>query len=384
MFLGLLFLLSQPALIACLPSCLPGNTVTNASPAWQRTIVQQQTNQAYSPFVPGNPAELVAQAVVLATTVADVQLAVKCLIASGTSWTVRSGGHAYDGSSINATVVLDVSGLNSVAISPDGSNVTAGAGVNLGTLLYKLNQQGLCVPVGSCPTVGLSGYAQGGGFGLLQRRYGLFIDSLLSVDIVNASGGLVTASASQNTDLFWAVRGGGAGNFGVAVAFTARTHPAPRSVILYNLEWDLPDVPGFVSFWQSWATGSPPGLLQPFASVRRPIAKSTGFFYGAPSEVDSMVITPHVNALGSPRVTGVQTVTWLDVSVPRLPPSLPPYDPTIHLRCALNVWCLRGLGWWLLARCPMLCGSPGPVPFAFLPATPPAPTSLPMIYCTTV
>ena len=93
-----------------------------------------------------------------------------------------------------------------------------------------LAARGVTIPAGSCPSVGIAGHALGGGMGLAGRQFGLTADNILSAQIVTADGRLRTASAQSNPDLYWALRGGGGGNFGVVTSFTFRVHPVPRTV----------------------------------------------------------------------------------------------------------------------------------------------------------
>jgi hypothetical protein len=164
---------------------------------------------------------------------------------------VRSGGHSYEGFSVGTDVtVIDVSKLNEIEIDPDGF-VSVGAGVKLGDLVEKLALHGFVLPTGSCPSVGVSGLTLGGGHGVLSRMYGLLCDSLEEVDLVLASGKKVTASASQNADLFWACQGGGGGNFGIVTRFKFRTYPL-KKVVRYKLRWAPEHAENILILWQQW------------------------------------------------------------------------------------------------------------------------------------
>ncbi|MFI1400148.1 FAD-binding oxidoreductase [Streptomyces sp. NPDC020681] len=165
---------------------------------------------------------------------------------------IRNGGHSYAGwSSGNGRLVIDVSAMNRVAA--DG---TIGAGAKLIDVYESLARQGRTIPAGSCPTVGVSGLALGGGHGVSSRAYGLTCDSLLSATIVTADGKRLTASAEENKDLFWALRGAGNGNFGVVTGFRFRTHPTPPAVTAY-LTWPWSKSAAVFTAWQQWAPGQP-------------------------------------------------------------------------------------------------------------------------------
>ena len=143
---------------------------------------------------------------------------------------VCGGRHSYIGASTaDDGMVVDVSRIDYVQKRDDGSMVV-GAGITLGQLYYKLWKftPRLLYPGGSCPTVGLSGLTLGGGQGVVGRKYGLSADQVLEVKMVGAHGKEMVANNTMNTDLFWALRGGGNGNFGVVYEFTLKQHQIPN------------------------------------------------------------------------------------------------------------------------------------------------------------
>ena len=149
---------------------------------------------------------------------------------------VRCGGHSYEGFSQSANVVIDMRLMNTIAVDPKANTATVGAGASLGGLYRAITAHGLAFTGGSCPTVGISGHLLGGGYGYLARPYGLACDSLLSVDLVNSDGRQLRADAHQNTDLYWACRGGGGGSFGVATSITVRLKKV-ANVIVFRVAW---------------------------------------------------------------------------------------------------------------------------------------------------
>jgi FAD/FMN-containing dehydrogenase len=170
----------------------------------------------------------------------------------------RSGGHSYAGwCSATGGLVLDVSRMNHFAVGPD--RVRVGTGMGLIDFYGRLAAHGLAVPGGSCPTVGIAGLALGGGVGVLSRQYGLTSDNLESVQIVIADGRTLECNSSEHSDLYWACRGGGGGNFGVATSFTFRTHHLRRLVLFY-LTWPWSHAARVVHGWQSWAPHAPDAL----------------------------------------------------------------------------------------------------------------------------
>ena len=171
----------------------------------------------------------------------------------------RSGGHSYGGWSSNGGLVIDVSRMSLVRVNASAGTATAGAGTLLIDLYNQLAAQGLAVPGGSCPTVGIAGLALGGGVGVVGRLFGLTCDNVVGVQIVTADGVVRECGEDSDADLFWACRGGGGGNFGVVTAFTLRTHPAPDLVLFY-LTWPWSAAADVISAWQDWAPFAPDEL----------------------------------------------------------------------------------------------------------------------------
>ncbi|MFF5209390.1 FAD-binding oxidoreductase [Streptosporangium sp. NPDC000396] len=167
---------------------------------------------------------------------------------------VRSGGHSYAGWSTGTGLVIDVSPMNKVSYS--SGRATVGAGAKLVDVYDKLAASGVSIPAGSCPTVGVSGLTLGGGIGVVSRKYGLTCDVMESVQIVTADGRLLTCDANHDPDLYWASRGGGGGNLGVAVSFGFRTHPA-REVTVFFLHWPWAKAVKAIQAWQAWMPTAP-------------------------------------------------------------------------------------------------------------------------------
>jgi hypothetical protein len=137
---------------------------------------------------------------------------------------IRGGGHNGAGlGTVDDGVVIDLSLLKDIEVDPQARTVRAGGGCTWGEVDSATNEQGLATPSGIVSTTGVGGLTLGGGIGHLSRKHGLAIDNLLEADVVLASGERVRASADENPDLFWALRGGG-GNFGVVTSFLSRLH----------------------------------------------------------------------------------------------------------------------------------------------------------------
>lgn len=169
---------------------------------------------------------------------------------------IRSGGHHYEGYSTgNCVLVIDVSRLNEIVVDEERKLVTVGGGVKNRELYTAIATRGYPFPGGTCPTVGVSGYALGGGWGLSARQFGLGCDSLLEIQLVDANGHLITANEYHNRKLFWACRGAGGGNFGVVVSMAFRLPDKVSGVTLFEIyvgDATRQRQKAFLSLWQRW------------------------------------------------------------------------------------------------------------------------------------
>jgi FAD/FMN-containing dehydrogenase len=163
--------------------------------------------------------------IVRAVDVGDVMVAVRYGRENGLLTAIRGGGHNGAGlGTCDGGLVIDLSPMKGVRVDPAARTVRVAAGCTWGDVDHATHAFGMATPCGFISTTGVAGLTLGGGIGYLTRRFGLTIDNLLSVDTVLADGRFVTASAKENDELFWAVRGGG-GNFGVVTSFEFRMHP---------------------------------------------------------------------------------------------------------------------------------------------------------------
>ena len=191
-------------------------------------------------------------AIAYCASVADVQNCLAFVRNFRLPVAIRAGGHSYAGYSTTTGLVIDVTRMNSITTDVAAGTAVIGAGARLIDVYDKLAQDNLVLPAGSCGTVGVAGLTLGGGAGVIGRKFGLTCDSLLSAQVVTADGHLLTCDAQHNADLFWALRGGGGGNFGVVTSFTFQVHPV-SSLTLFTLTWPWSSAAGVLDSWQRWA-----------------------------------------------------------------------------------------------------------------------------------
>ena len=166
-------------------------------------------------------------------TAQDVQAAIQAARDNDLALSVRGGGHDWAGRALCDGIVIDLTAMNDVTLSPDNRSARISGGARASDVFAVTDPRGLALVTGSCSSVGMTGLTLGGGYGSLIARFGLALDNLLAAEVVLADGRIVTASLNNEEDLFWALRGGG-GNFGVVTAMQHRTHhlPSVRSGML--------------------------------------------------------------------------------------------------------------------------------------------------------
>ena len=169
---------------------------------------------------------------------------------------IRGGGHNGPGlASVDDGLVIDLSTMKGVRVDPKNRTVRVGAGCTTGDVDHATQAFGQAVPFGIISTTGVAGLTLSGGHGYLSRQYGLAVDNLLEADVVLADGSFVTASESENADLFWALRGGG-GNFGVVTSFLFRTNPVG---MVYGgpIIFELSDAPAVMKWFRQAQPNAP-------------------------------------------------------------------------------------------------------------------------------
>jgi FAD/FMN-containing dehydrogenase len=207
-------------------------------------------------------------------------------------FSVRGGGHSYEALSQSDSLVIDTRLMNDVRLDARERTLWIGGGATLGAAYQAAGARDLAIPGGSCPTVGIAGNTLGGGFGFLARKFGMACDSLLSIEMVDAAGRVVTADASNNADLFWACRGAGGGSFGVVTRFQFKCHEVKR-VTVFGVSWQ--PSPGrakaVMKAWQGWAPNAPGELTSILrlakAGSGSMALRCAGQWTGAPERIDA-------------------------------------------------------------------------------------------------
>jgi FAD/FMN-containing dehydrogenase len=189
--------------------------------------------------------------------VADVIEAVRFARENDLLVAVRGGGHNIAGVSVcEQGLMIDLSPMRAVHIDPKAQTARVQGGATFAEVDHETQAFGLAVPNGVVSTTGVGGLTLGGGFGRLSRKYGLTADNLLSADVVTADGALTTASANENADLFWGIRGGG-GNFGIVTSFKFKLHEVGPEVLFGPIAYRLEDAAQVLRHYRDFAINAP-------------------------------------------------------------------------------------------------------------------------------
>jgi len=237
-------------------------------------------------------------ALVRCRSAADVAEAIWFAGRYGLRVAARSGGHCFAGRSSTTGVVIDVSPMDSVSVADDVA--TIGAGARLGAVYDALEEDGLTIVAGCGPTVGIAGLTLGGGLGILGRKHGLTSDQLVGAQVVLADGRIVDCDEQRDEELFWALRGGGNGTFGVVTSLIFRTLPAPATTT-FQLLWRHTDAAAVIDAWQAWAPDAPDEL-------------AASLLVTAPADPGR---PPAVEVFGAMAGSGSATAALLDVLIAR-------------------------------------------------------------------
>jgi FAD/FMN-containing dehydrogenase len=284
-----------------------GGTVLRPDSGAQFATAKQVFNTNYNDLTPA--------VIVTPTSAADVQKAMAFAAAHNLKVAPRSGGHSYIGASTaNGAMVLDLRQL------PGGINYDAATGqitVTPATSLYAMHETlagaGRGIPTGTCPSVGAAGHALGGGLGAQSRHAGLMSDQLTSASVVLPGGEAVTASAANHPDLFWALRGGGGGNFGVTTSLTFATFPT-GDVDVVNLNFPPQSFAQVLVGWQNWLRTADRSSWALADSTTDAFGKQCRILATCPAGSGGSVTNAIISAVGmQPTGTENHTFNYLDL-----------------------------------------------------------------------
>ena len=289
---------------AALASSLAGSLVRPSSAAYANDALLYNAK-----FVDPHP-----QAIAYCASAADVARCVAYATDHQLAFTARSGGHSYAGYSSCPGLVIDVSRLSSIAVNEGANTATVGAGARLIDVYDALARHGRLLPSGSCPTVGVAGITLGGGIGVFARRYGLTSDHVRALELVTADAVAVSASADERPDLWWASRGAGGGNFGVATSFTFTLHPIPE-VTLFTLQYPWTAAATLLEAWLHWIDAAPDELWADCQLLSQGgygyLAQTSGVYCGSPSALAGLLASLE-GAVGAPTYRFVGARDYLE------------------------------------------------------------------------
>ena len=227
---------------------------------------------------------------------------------------VRGGGHGVSGKSVaDGGLMIDLAGMKGIRVDPDRQTARAGAGLRLGEFDRETQGFGLATTLGIVSNTGIAGLTLGGGIGWLNGRFGLACDNVLSVNVVTADGLFLRASAQENADLFWGVRGGG-GNFGVITEFDYRLHPVDQvlgGMVIYP--WDR--AREALRFFYEFASGAPDELSTLGLIVTGPDGQpvvAVALCYSGPIEKGDDVIAP-LRSFGPPLADLTKPMSYVEL-----------------------------------------------------------------------
>lgn len=198
------------------------------------------------------------QAILRVAGAEDIRRAIEFCRDTGVRPILRSGGHSFQGFSTGTGLIIDLSSLSRVVINSTRERVRIGAGATLLDVYENLYKRArITIVGGTCPTVGISGLTQGGGVGPFTRQYGLTLDRLIGAQVVTADGQVRRVNAKNDSDLFWAIRGGGGGSFGVVASFDFLPVPADMPIVTIELEFPWKHAERVITAFQEWVPTVP-------------------------------------------------------------------------------------------------------------------------------
>jgi hypothetical protein len=246
--------------------------------------------------------------VVRPTDVDDVVSSVRFAREEGFLVAVRCGGHSIPGlSTCDDGIVIDLSRIRSVEVDPERRTARISGGSQLGDLDAAAQEHGLVCPVGVVSHTGVAGLTLGGGMGRLQRKHGLTIDNLVSVELVTADGHVVRASEDEHPELFWGLRGAGP-NFGIVTSFEFRLHPLDHPITYGTVVHPLDRARELAGLWRDLAENGPDELFLSFGTTNEGESYVTVLHSGTPDRAESDLAD--LRAFGPPTIDSIRPMSY--------------------------------------------------------------------------
>ncbi len=302
--------LFNPTTVQALRDRIQGEVLLPSDPGYEEA--RAVWNKRFDPH-PG--------AVVRCRSTDDVVAAIGFARDHGLPLSVKSGGHSYAGHGVaDGALAIDLSLMDSVEIGAERKRAVVGPGVTWAEFDGAAQQFGLATTGGTASIVGVAGYTLGGGTGYLARMFGLSLDNLLSVEVVNAGGRVFRANQDENPDLFWALRGG-SGNFGVVTSFEFRLHAVGPEVVSAQAFHPLEDAREVLRFYRDFMETAPDEVTVYALAMRVPPVEP--FPEEQHGEVSLVMLASHcgdpqegegvlaeLTGFGKPILAGVQRVPY--------------------------------------------------------------------------
>jgi len=269
----------------------------------------QQARMNWNPFTNAFPSVFV-----FAKQSEDVVNAVKWARENNVPIRMRSGRHALakDFSQTDCGIVIDTGLMTDAMVDTSQGVATVEPGIRVGVLVRMLAEKGFIAPFGDSSTVGIGGISTGGGITAIQRTTGVISDNILSATIVDANGEILHVSENENSDLLWAIRGGGGGNFGIITSYTFIIRPAPSIVGIFRITWPWEQIDEVIDAWQRWSPSADVRLgtiLEIYPKITG-LLRSQGLFLGRKAELKKL-LRPLID-VGCPLEIFIDEVTLLE------------------------------------------------------------------------
>ncbi|KAG0096600.1 hypothetical protein BGZ93_004272 [Podila epicladia] len=315
-----LALVAAAALQATTSEALPANMISclQAIKGKSYLITPSSSNYTQESLTENYIFNYKPQAIFHPATNNDVSAAIKCASAANVAIAPRSGGHSFEGYSAggqDGSLIIDLNQFNQFSVDKKTNIATIGGGNRLGPIYAKLWANGqYLIPAGTCPTVGIGGHALGGGVGMTSRKYGILSDNIVSMTVVDPSGAIKTASASENTDLYWALRGAGGGSFGVVTEFRIQAYKPPSKVTSMTLDFPLSKYSTVLDAYAAFGATASEDLMAEMNLDTSGNMQVQVVYLGNKADANKAVASL-LKATGKPKSSDIREGKWIDAAV---------------------------------------------------------------------